>query len=104
GRLELARQVADLVLTVGRRGVWVDVTQPHAQLQHGSRNMPPQAQAQGQCKREQNPGKNPHALKADGQGLLELAHVQADAKRAGDDVLEGDLDLVKTFGLTQKPV
>ncbi|MCY1507483.1 hypothetical protein D9M68_417600 [compost metagenome] len=88
--LELTGQVADFVLAAGTgRGV-VRVAQPDPQLQQGCGDVPAEAQAQGQGKGQQDQAEQAHALQADGHGLLELLHVQAQAQVAGDHFLEGD--------------
>ncbi|MNN72349.1 hypothetical protein D3C81_1883780 [compost metagenome] len=66
--------------------------------------MPPQAQAQCQGQRQQDGSEDAHALQADGHGLQELAHVEAEAQMPGSDVLEGDLGLIQAFGFTQQAV
>ncbi|MCY1177569.1 hypothetical protein D9M73_178830 [compost metagenome] len=46
--VQLAGQVTDLILAVSGRGEFVDVAQPHPQLQQRCRDEAPQAQAHGQ--------------------------------------------------------
>ena len=99
--LQLARQVADFILTASA-GRWiVRVAQPDAQLQQWRGDMPAQAHAQGQGQGQQNQAENAHALQADGHWLLELLHIQADAQLPGDHLLEGDGCRVQPFGLSQ---
>ncbi|MNC13378.1 hypothetical protein D3C75_611230 [compost metagenome] len=103
-RVQLAGDVADLVLAVGGRGIGLRIAQPHPQLQQRQGDEAALAQAQGQRQHQQDGGKDAHALQADQHRLLELAHVQADAQLPGGHVLEGDLGLVQAFGLAQQAV
>ncbi|MOA14170.1 hypothetical protein D3C78_1342560 [compost metagenome] len=100
--VQLAGQVADFILALSGRGVFVDITQPHAQLQQWRGDVPAQTQAQRQGQGQQDGAENAHALQADGHRLLELIHVQADAQLAGGHILEGDLALVHALGFAQQ--
>ncbi len=98
--MQLAGEVADLILAVGGRGMFVDVAQPNAQLHQWRGNVPAQAQAQGQGQCQQDRAENAHALQADGHRLLELLHVEADTQLARFHVLKRDIALVQAFGFT----
>ncbi len=100
--LELAGQVADLVLQAGAGGGVVRVAQPHAQLQQRGGDVAAQAQAEGQGEQQQDQADQAHALQADHHRLLELFHVQADAQLAGHDLLEGDLRRVDALAVAQQ--
>ena len=100
-RLQLARQIADFILTASAGRRVVRVAQPDAQLQQRRGNMPAKAHAQGQGQGQQNQAEDAHALQADGHWLLELLHVQADTQLPGDHLLEGDGGRVQPFGLSQ---
>ncbi len=99
--LQLAREVADLVVAPCAGCGIVRVAQPQAHLQQWCGNMPAQAHAQRQGQGQQYQAENAHALQTDGHRLLELAHVQADAQLPGHHFLKGDGGGIQALGLAQ---